>query len=125
MLARLSESNRDAALIAVEIVGPDGESFDSINSSLIYLEQDPKIVPEGNTVLGFDVADEAMLSGLSNCGYTPQELEGLRPVWQSRMNDHGLLISVEDALEFMKLSDERVEEHAPFWVYKLYKLRIG
>ena len=32
------------------------------------------------------------------------------------------VFEIEDAKEFAKLSDKRVAEHAPFFVYGIYKL---
>lgn len=70
-----------------------------------------------SALLGFDVADAGFWSGLSNCGYTTEELARLRPEWSKRINDFGLLQSGGDALTFREVSDRRVPEHAPFWVY--------
>src|SRR5215212_507700 len=36
---------------------------------------------------GYDVADPS-ISGLSNCGYTEEELRTLSPVWGPRLNSH-------------------------------------
>jgi hypothetical protein len=73
-------------------------------------------------LLGFDVSDGGLLSGLSNCGYTPDEIRTLRAQWQSRLNAHHLFDAVENAFEFRKLTDARVPEHAPFFVFGLYSV---
>jgi hypothetical protein len=39
-----------------------------------------------------------------------------------RINDFGLLQTQEDAVAFMEISNLRVPEHAPFWVYGLYRV---
>ena len=69
--------------------------------------------------LGFDVAD-GDISGLCNCGYSPDEVVSLRPIWRPRLNEHGLFRDLDDALAFRKLTDKRVPEHAPFFVYGLW-----
>jgi hypothetical protein len=74
------------------------------------------------TLLGFDVADAGFISGLSNCGYEPAERAELRAVWAASLNEHHLFRDVERALAFRTLSDERVADHAPFFVYSLYRL---
>ncbi len=71
-------------------------------------------------LLGFDVSDGGLLSGLSNCGYSTDEIRTLRPQWQFRLNSRHLFDAVEDAFEFRKLADARVPEHAPFFVFGLY-----
>ena len=70
--------------------------------------------------LGYDVADSSLISGLSNCGYTAQEVAELRPTWSGRLNDHHLFEDVQPAFEFSQLTNRRVPEHAPFYVYGLY-----
>jgi hypothetical protein len=70
--------------------------------------------------LGYDVADSSLISGLSNCGYTPQEAGVLRPAWSRRLNKHHLFEEMQPASEFSQLTNRRVPEHAPFYVYGLY-----
>jgi hypothetical protein len=82
----------------------------------------PSRPPDGSVFLGFDVADAGGISGLMNCGYTPEEMASWRPTWGPRLNDRGLLSALEDAIAFREATDRRVEEHAPFWVYALWQL---
>jgi hypothetical protein len=91
----------------------------------IWLEPTvPPRPPEGSSLLGYDVADAGWISGLSNCGYTDDEIKTLAPVWAPRLNSFGLLASVEDAVAFRQVCDARVTEHAPFWIYALWRLPI-
>jgi hypothetical protein len=85
----------------------------------------PDRLLEGSTLLGYDVADAGRISGLSDCGYTKEELKDLAPVWAPRLNSFGLLSTLEDAVAFRQLTDHRVPEHAPFWVYALWRLPFG
>jgi hypothetical protein len=82
----------------------------------------PDRIPEGSTLLGYDVADAGRISGLSNCGYTEGEVRAMGPVWADRLNSFGLLSTLEDAVAFRQQCDQRVPEHAPFWVYALWRL---
>lgn len=118
----LIERGRTAILIAVELLVPSKPPAFGFPYSLIDSTQEPPTVPDGSICLGFDVADAGLWSGLSNCGYSEAERAELRPKWQRRINDFGLLKSEENALEFRELSDVRVSEHAPFWVYRLWRL---
>jgi hypothetical protein len=92
----------------------------------VWLEQTiPERSPEGSTLLGYDVADASEISGLANCGYTEEEVRDLAPVWANRLNSFGLLTTLEDAVAFRQVCDERVPEHAPFWIYALWRLPVG
>jgi hypothetical protein len=75
--------------------------------------------------LGFDIADGSSISGLSNCGYAENEAATLRPRWAHRLNDHGLFSNVDDALAFRQVANDRVPEHAPFFVFGLWVLPRG
>jgi hypothetical protein len=52
----------------------------------------------------------------------PEEIASWRPKWGPRLNDRGLLCTLEEAVAFREATDHRVEEHAPFWVYALWQL---
>ena len=82
----------------------------------------PDRVPEGSTLLGYDVATAGWSSGLNSIGYTEEEIRDLAPVWAPRLNSFGLLSTLEDAVAFRQVSDQRVPFHAPFWVYALWRL---
>lgn len=69
--------------------------------------------------LGFDVADDGLTSGLSNCGYGPSDREQAEPFSLS-LNEHGLFSTIEAANAFRLFSDARVAEHAPFFVYGVF-----
>jgi hypothetical protein len=71
--------------------------------------------------LGYDIADEGFISGLSNCGYEANELH-LRDGWSPYLNDRHLFPEKEQALKFKRMTDQRVPEHAPFCIYGLYSL---
>jgi len=82
----------------------------------------PSELPLGSELLGYDVADAGWISGLTNCGYWPEEKAALARTWATRLNDFGLLTTLGDAAEFKRVTDERVPEHAPFWIYGLWRV---
>jgi hypothetical protein len=55
-----------------------------------------------------------------NCGYQRSELAGLRASWTSDLNEHHLFTDVKRAFAFRDLTDRRIPEHAPFFVYALW-----
>jgi hypothetical protein len=73
-------------------------------------------------LLGYDIANFYLLSGLSNVGYSEDELATLKPVWSPYLNEHHLFTDVDKAHEFKALTSNRVKEHAPFFVFGLYAL---
>ena len=80
----------------------------------------PPTREEGWRFLGFDIADGGFISGLTNCGYTGSDTPALRRQWAGHLNEHHLLRELEQALVFRDLSDRRVPEHAPFFVFGLW-----
>jgi hypothetical protein len=75
-------------------------------------------------LLGYDVCDEWGLSGLSNCGLEPgrEDVAALRAKWGPLLNRAHLFDSRDAAAAFAHASDARVEEHAPFFVYELWRV---
>ncbi|MGH9657014.1 MAG: hypothetical protein ACRD96_00630, partial [Bryobacteraceae bacterium] len=71
-------------------------------------------------LLGYDVSDGSLVSGLSNCGYRDDEKSGMRPQWGPHLNEHHLFDDPVRAAEFARLCGERIKEHAPFFVYGLH-----
>jgi hypothetical protein len=73
--------------------------------------------------LGYDVADSSRLSGLANCSYKDADRHDLSRDWGTALNEFGLFREPVTALEFARLTDRRVPEHAPFFAYGLYSNR--
>ncbi|MBL1149691.1 MAG: hypothetical protein D8M53_05735 [Armatimonadetes bacterium] len=72
------------------------------------------------SMLGFDVADEWLLSGLMNCGYINAERADLAKEFGSHLNKWHLFHDLNAAHAFQTITDQRVPEHAPFFVYALW-----
>ena len=68
-------------------------------------------------LLGYDVADRWLLSGLANCGYGADDVDEFRSRWSPALNAHHLFAEVAAARAFRGATDARVPEHAPFRVY--------
>jgi hypothetical protein len=108
--------------VAVSWVSVEGFSESRAGNGPYREKMEPEAVSTDWTLLGFDVADAGFISGLSNCGYTPEEVAGLRATWASALNAHHLFDDLEKALAFRELTEARVPEHAPFFVYALRRL---
>lgn len=120
MKERLKRDSKPAIIISVAIVLHDSLLIDDVDSPLRWADPIPKELSPGNTLLGYDVANAGLLSGLLNCGYSDEELEHLVPLWRSRINRVGLIEQLRDALEFRLLTETRTGVHGPFFVFGLY-----
>ena len=99
-----------------------GVFLEGLNPQEAFWPTSDTPLPSSAKLIGFDVADFSLTSAVSNCGYKEQAAEVLRPKWRDRINDHGLIVTVEDAFEFKQVSDQRVREHSPFYVFAVYLL---
>jgi hypothetical protein len=82
----------------------------------------PHDLPAGSSFLGYDVADGSLISGISNCGYDSTEIRTLRATWSSSLNGNGLIGTLDSAMRFKSMTDARVPEHSPFWVFGIYRM---
>jgi hypothetical protein len=90
--------------------------------SLLHLnESKPSELDDQWEFLGFDVADDGRLSGLMNCGYGESE-EDATSTFAASLNQYHLFMDIEQADKFRLYSNRRVEEHAPFFIYGLFKV---
>ena len=87
-------------------------------SNLITTPRDPAW-----TFLGYDVSDKWLTSGLSNCSSTESEMQILRNTYASSLNEYHLFDALEPAVDYVHVTDERVPEHAPFFVYGLWLIK--
>jgi hypothetical protein len=102
--------------------------FDAGQEEMGYPTLPALDLPAGSedwTLLGYDVSDHSLLSGLSNCGYLEEEKRRFEKQWGEHLNHYHLFTEVEPAVEFREVSDRRVPEHAPFFVYGLYLITKG
>ncbi len=77
-------------------------------------------LPKNWKLIGYDIADQDMISGMSNCDYKADEVVALRELCKDHLNEYGLFHSFEDALSFRGLTDKRVPNHSPFYIYSLF-----
>lgn len=90
------------------------------------LEEQYKIKPAFPSnewsLLGYDIADDSLLSGLMNAGYFAEEYTAIKQQWSRHLNEYHLFEDLDVAFKFKSLTDERVKEHSPFSVYSIYQL---
>jgi len=107
------------ALVGITCVAP--KELHDWKSSFPYTDTvEPNQVESDWQFLGYDISD-AMLSGLSNCGFLdPNEMKESRKEWSSHINDYHLFDNLELAEKFREYTNARVPEHSPFFIYGLY-----
>lgn len=89
-------------------------------------ENNFKPLPQEAEFLGYDIGDHMLISGLMNCGFRESDwadfdLEQYVP----HLNRWHLFDELEPALEFKKMSDIRVKEHAPFSVIRMANIDVS
>lgn len=76
-------------------------------------------------LLGYDVGDDSLISGLMNCGFPDSDAGTLRTEWASSLNRYHLFYGSNTALKFRDIMNKRVPEHAPFYVFGVYRLTFA
>ena len=105
----------DRTLVAIAVASASPEPFHVIGVN-------PKEALPHWSPLGFDVADRWLTSGLSNCGYSDAERASHVPTWRASLNGAHLFTEYATARRFADVTDERVREHAPFFVFHLWRV---
>jgi hypothetical protein len=126
MLEVLSTQPSEGSILSIPVaVSLLSEQIPSVEPPWAEVFSEPTIptaVEDSWRLLGFDVADRFLMSGLSNCAYAPTEKETLSAVWSMKLSELGLIRNLEDASAFRAATDRRVQEHSPFFVFGLYAL---
>ena len=74
-------------------------------------------------LLGYDVADSDLISGLTNFAYGKDEVEDIGQKYIPHLNEYHLFTSAEPAAEFIPLAEERGGVHAPFFVFGIWLIK--
>jgi hypothetical protein len=88
-----------------------------------FILEQPRALTELGLV-GFDVCDDYLTSGLSNCGIAEDERFELQRKFGGLLNQFGLFKNSEDATDYAHAINEIVREHAPFDWIGLYTREI-
>lgn len=109
-------------IIGVSWFSDDGVSKQSTSGGPYLLDSLPSTPAADWKLLGFDIADSGFVSGLSNCGYLDAERVEARKRWGYHLNEFHLIDDLKHAFAFRDFSNQRVPEHAPFFVYGVWLL---
>jgi hypothetical protein len=114
------------AIVEIAVVATDQESS-SYWEGIIFGRIDPqkdRRFTLASEFLGYDVADRSLISGVSNCQLSAEELAAVRKDWSRAINAWGLFGDPEDAEAFRAVCDRLVPEHSPFEVYRMRRIAI-
>jgi hypothetical protein len=85
---------------------------------------DPPMVPlqehETWELLGYDISEETLLSGLLNFATRLTEMQLAREKYAPYLNNHHLFSTPDYALEYKEWCNTRDPGHGPFYVFGLY-----
>ncbi len=99
----------------------DSSSFLLLDDRIVPPVVPPEL-PTNSSLLGYDVADGSLVSGLCNCASDTTTMRELQTSWSSSVNEYGLIETLDNAIRFRSIADARVPEHSPFWIFGIYRL---
>jgi hypothetical protein len=115
---------RQVAIIAISIVidsviPVELESAIGGNAAV-----EPGAFAEHAQFLGFDIGDRALISAVSNCLLYPHEMLDMRAKYATHLNDHGLFIALEAALNAKADYEGLIPEHSPLFAFRVRELQL-
>jgi hypothetical protein len=121
------QKNVHLAILTMAITSVDKEihKLDYRWESLLTEPADPNVLDHHEWQLaGYDVADQYLTSGLSNCGLDNEERPLVAGQFQKSINEFGLFSNMNSATAFKAFIDHKIPEHAPFFVFGIYKQHV-
>ncbi len=112
-------------IVAVELFARKDLRGDEFGSAILDHTPTPAEFPLKPGFVVYDVSDAGFIRALSDCEYTPHSRQSLSPQWSGRINEFGLSLSIDGALDCCGISDSRIPEHAPFRVYGIHVVGEG
>lgn len=111
------------SVVAITLPDIDQGSSSELDSLRQYVAvTSPAVVDVGMVKLGYDVADASLMSALMNCAPPPDKVLAQRREWVPSIKDYHLFADVDAAGRFRDAADRRVPDHAPFFVFGMYRL---
>jgi len=100
----------------VEVMSDDLDIEEEEGTELIS----PSVIDSQWKLLGYDVADYELYSGLFNGIMDPQQATKLRREWRDDLNEYHLFAEPQKAFEYITVANLRYPSHMPYYVYALY-----
>ena len=108
-------------LIAITRIENEDEDL-----SLKYLETTPNVITDKWTLLGYDVASDSLLSGLTNVGFDADQFQALQTTYSDKINKYHLFKSPESAKLFAEWARNSPEHktHDTIYIFGLYEINL-
>ncbi len=98
----------------------DEETF--AQNGIYHVPLNPQSIQPDWTFLGYDVAEEVLLSGLMNMGYKPEIKPQISREFADELNSYHLFKDYEVAKKFAVWNQTRDAGHGPWFVTGLYRI---
>jgi hypothetical protein len=82
----------------------------------------PNAIEDHWEFLGYDVSDDRLLSGLTNCLSGAHHEFSCWHRWAKELNDYHLFDDLDDANEFSDAISRAIDTHSPFHPYGLWRV---
>ncbi len=96
---------------------------DAEATGVAHFQIEPASLDANWPLLGYDVAEDVLLSGLMNMGYEPDEKAIAHSRFAAHLNEHHLFTSIEAAQAFATWCNDRDAGHGPFFPYGIYLIK--
>lgn len=83
----------------------------------------PDVIDKQWQLLGYDVADYELITGLFNGAMEPNEAIKLRHEWKDHLNEYHLFVEPQKAFEYIAVANLKYPSHVPYYVYALYGIQ--
>lgn len=104
----------------VELVDEADDEIDLESENRGLESISPDAVDDEWELLGYDVADYDLISGLCNGVVDSDEMAKLRHDWKHHLNEHHLFTEPQRAYQYIRVANTRYPSHTPYYVYALY-----
>jgi hypothetical protein len=105
-------------VIAVAEVLNDEDDEEDENGGLEPIS--PAVISDQWELLGYDVADYDLFSGLFGGRMDPAMAAKYRQDWADHLNENHLFSDPQKAFDYISVANVRKSDHRPFYVYALY-----
>lgn len=112
---------KPCAIIAVQEVFPLDSEVDKDDFKPPI---EPNQVQSDWILLGYDVADYDLFSGLADGGLQDELRAKIKPEWVDNLNDYHLFTNPQAAFDYVEFANTRIPTHMPFYVYAVYLVQL-
>jgi len=106
---------KPCAIIAVQEVFLESEEEDEEPVNI-----EPNVVDESWKLLGYDVADYELYTGLHGGLPVTGLADQIKPEWIEKLNEFHLFTDPQVAFDYIEFANIRKASHQPYYVYGLY-----